>query len=223
MNIETVGHAGLLIRDDAGTPVLFTDPWITGSCYWRSWWLQNYPTPELLAELKSVAYCFITHEHPDHFHTASIRQLGQDMRLSEPRLAPGPHRAVPVRRRDIMPSWSQRFEWMAVHPDVRILSIPLFNDDSVLVIDTPDAVIVNQNDSKPRTRAAAPAARGPRRDRAGEAADSAQQLFAGQHREQLRARRAARQHEGEGAATCATSPSNCRLLASTTSCRSRAR
>jgi UDP-MurNAc hydroxylase len=66
MDIETVGHAGLLVRDDQGTPVLFTDPWISGSCYWRSWWLQNYPAPELVAELQRSRYCVITHEHPDH-------------------------------------------------------------------------------------------------------------------------------------------------------------
>jgi hypothetical protein len=44
------------------------------------------------------------------------------------------------------------FEWRAIHADVQLLSIPLFNDDSVLVINTPTAVVVNLNDSKPRPR-----------------------------------------------------------------------
>ena len=44
------------------------------------------------------------------------------------------------------------FQWRAIHADVQLLSIPLFNDDSVLVINTPTAVVVNLNDSKPRTR-----------------------------------------------------------------------
>lgn len=151
MNIETVGHAGLLLRDDRGTPVLFTDPWITGSCYWRSWWLQNYPTPELLADLRSAAYCVITHEHPDHFHTASIRLLGQRLHYLSPELPQG--RIVPYLteqgcRASVLPA----FEWRAIHQDVQLLSIPLFNDDSVLVINTPTAVVVNLNDSKPRPR-----------------------------------------------------------------------
>ena len=149
MNIETVGHAGLLIRDDAGAPLLFTDPWVAGSCYWRSWWLQNYPGPELLQELKSVPYCFITHEHPDHFHTASIRQLGRDTRYLSPEFPQGhitQYLSAQGHRADVVPA----LRWVSVHPDVRILSIPLFNDDSLLVIDTPHAVIVNQNDSKPR-------------------------------------------------------------------------
>src|SRR5262245_58515053 len=86
MDIETLGHAGLLIRDGDGEPLLFTDPWITGSCYWRSWWLQNYPGDELVAELRRVRYCFISHEHPDHFHTASIRFLGRQIEFLSPEL-----------------------------------------------------------------------------------------------------------------------------------------
>jgi hypothetical protein len=149
MNIETVGHAGLLIRDDAGAPVLFTDPWIAGSCYWRSWWLQNYPSPALLEELKTVAYCFITHEHPDHFHTASIRQLGKGVRYLTPEFPHG-HIEGYLSGQGYQVSVVPALKWVSLHPQVRILSIPLFNDDSVLVIDTPQAVIVNQNDSKPR-------------------------------------------------------------------------
>jgi hypothetical protein len=149
MNIETVGHAGLLIRDGAGAPVLFTDPWVSGSCYWRSWWLQNYPGPELMAELRSVTYCLITHEHPDHFHTASIRQLGKTTRFLCPDFAQGriaPYLAEQGLDVTVVPAMT----WVSLHPDVRILSIPLPNDDSVLVVDTPTAVIINQNDSKPR-------------------------------------------------------------------------
>jgi len=42
------------------------------------------------------------------------------------------------------------FEWRTIHDGIQILSIPLFNDDSVLVVNTPTAVIVNLNDAKPR-------------------------------------------------------------------------
>jgi hypothetical protein len=151
MDIETVGHAGLLIRDDQGVPVLFTDPWITGSCYWRSWWLQNYPREELLRELQSVAWCFITHEHPDHFHTASIRLLGKSVRYLSADVPQG-RIAGYLTAQGYNAAVVPAFQWTAIHPDVRLLSIPLFNDDSVLVIDTPTAVIINLNDSKPRRR-----------------------------------------------------------------------
>jgi hypothetical protein len=150
VEIETLGHAGLLLRD-SGEPILFTDPWITGSCYWRSWWLQNYPDAALLEELKRVKYCFITHEHPDHFHTASIRLLGKRIHFLSPEL-PQEHIARYLSGLGYEASVVPAFRWKTIHPNVRILSIPLFNDDSALLIDTPDAVIINLNDSKPRPR-----------------------------------------------------------------------
>jgi hypothetical protein len=40
-------------------------------------------------------------------------------------------------------------QWHHLHPKVSVLSIPLPNDDSVLLVNTPTALIVNLNDSKP--------------------------------------------------------------------------
>jgi hypothetical protein len=148
MDIETLGHAGLLVRDDAGDPVLFTDPWISGSCYWRSWWLQNYPSEALLEELKRARFCYITHEHPDHFHTASIRLLGAGPHFLCPTL-PQEHIAGYLSRQGCAVSVVPPFQWRPLHPDVTILSIPLWNDDSVLLVDTPSAVVINVNDAKP--------------------------------------------------------------------------
>lgn len=149
MEIETVGHAGLLLRDDDGRPLLFTDPWVTGSCYWRSWWLQNYPDEKLLDELRTVPTCLITHEHPDHFHTASIRFLGKGTRYLSPEFPNGrivPYLSSQGYEASVLPA----FTWTSIHPDVQLLSIPLLNDDSVLLVSTPTAIIVNLNDSKPR-------------------------------------------------------------------------
>mgnify|MGYP001354926004 FL=1 len=67
-SVETIGHACIVLRKPGGTPVLFTDPWLIGSCYWRSWWLQNYPSEEQISELQKAKFCYITHEHPDHLH-----------------------------------------------------------------------------------------------------------------------------------------------------------
>lgn len=149
MELETLGHASLLIRDDGGAPVLLTDPWLTGSCYWRSWWLQNYPDQHLLNDVNRVPYCFITHEHPDHFHTASIRTLNRDTLFLAPALPEehiGTYLAAHGCRAEVVPP----LEWKTLRPGVRILSIPLFNDDSALLVDTPTAFIINLNDSKPR-------------------------------------------------------------------------
>lgn len=39
MPFKILSHASLLINSDANE--LLVDPWLIGSCYWRSWW--NYP------------------------------------------------------------------------------------------------------------------------------------------------------------------------------------
>ena len=151
MEIETLGHAGLLIRDDEGSPLLLTDPWLIGSCYWRSWWLQNYPSKEQLEDIARVKYCYITHEHPDHFHTASIRKLSKNIKFLCPSL-PQEHIAKYLSSQGFSSEAVPQFQWKEIHPEVRILSIPLYNDDSALLIDTPAAFIINLNDSKPRAK-----------------------------------------------------------------------
>ena len=150
MNIETVGHAGLLVRDDQGTPVLFTDPWISGSCYWRSWWLQNYPAPELMAELQRGALLL---DHARAPRSLSHRQHPRARVRACTTSAPTCRTVASCRtcpRRGYRASTLPAFEWRAIHDDIQILSIPLFNDDSVLLVNTPTAVIVNLNDAKPR-------------------------------------------------------------------------
>ena len=78
MILQTIGHASILLRNKKNEPVLLSDPWLLGSCYWRSWWLQNYPTAAEFDELQKVKYCYVTHEHPDHYHLPSIRKLGKN-------------------------------------------------------------------------------------------------------------------------------------------------
>jgi UDP-MurNAc hydroxylase len=72
MQFTILSHAGLLV-EHAGVRVV-CDPWLLGSCYWRSWW--NFPEPdeELLADLRAD-FVYLTHLHWDHFHGPSLRKL----------------------------------------------------------------------------------------------------------------------------------------------------
>src|SRR6185436_10057463 len=166
MNIETLGHAALLLRDDDNQPVLLTDPWLKGSCYWRSWWLQNYPSDAEWEEVNRVKYCYVTHEHPDHFHTYTIRKMSDENQFFAPLLAEDnitkflteigkKAKALEYLKWHTLEVGGQKSEagdlTSGLPPPIRILSIPLYNDDSVLLIDTPTAFIINQNDSKPQT------------------------------------------------------------------------
>ena len=71
--LNTLGHASIALYRDGEAPLLLTDPWLIGSVYWRSWWLQNYPDE---AELDWLA--------------------GSGLRLRDPRASrPFPHAVDP--------------------------------------------------------------------------------------------------------------------------------
>jgi Beta-lactamase superfamily domain len=146
--IKTLGHASLLLIDDNNSPLLLTDPWLIGSAYWRSWWLQNYPDPSLIDTVAHTKYVYITHEHPDHLHLPSIRKIGKQSNYLCPDL---PHIEMPSFMKgegldvQILPTC----QWLSLNQDISICSIALWNDDSILLIKTPKALIININDAKP--------------------------------------------------------------------------
>ncbi|MEB3350060.1 MAG: MBL fold metallo-hydrolase [Cyanobacteriota bacterium] len=75
MKFSVLGHACLYIEHEGVR--LITDPWLFGSCYWRSWW--NYPEPDLevIANLHPT-HVYLTHLHWDHYHGPSLRKFYKD-------------------------------------------------------------------------------------------------------------------------------------------------
>ena len=128
--------------------MLATDPWLVGSVYWRSWWLQNYPTADEIDWLAKSARIYITHEHPDHFNMPTIRRLGYSSAYLFPALAERGYLDYMTQqgyRASIVPP----SQWRRIDDDLSIMSIPVWNDDSLLLVDTPTALILNLNDAKP--------------------------------------------------------------------------
>jgi UDP-MurNAc hydroxylase len=72
LQITILSHAGLCV-EHKGVRIV-ADPWLVGSCYWRSWWNFPEPPPELIADLQPD-YIYLTHLHWDHFHGASLKKL----------------------------------------------------------------------------------------------------------------------------------------------------
>jgi UDP-MurNAc hydroxylase len=72
MRFTILSHAGLLVEHDDKRIVC--DPWLLGSCYWRSWWNFPEPNPELVADLRAD-FVYLTHLHWDHFHGPSLKKL----------------------------------------------------------------------------------------------------------------------------------------------------
>ena len=149
MFLTTIGHATLLVSErEGGAPVVATDPWVIGSCYWRSWWLERYPSAEQVDRLRAAANIYFTHEHPDHFHTPSLRRIGKAPRALVPELSRdsmGSYMRERGMRADVLPAG----DWVPLGSGVRVLSLPTVANDSALLIDTPSALIANLNDARP--------------------------------------------------------------------------
>ncbi len=70
MKFTVISHACLYIEHKETK--LLIDPWLIGSCYWRSWW--NYPEPKIdLVKSLKPTHIYITHLHWDHYHGPSLR------------------------------------------------------------------------------------------------------------------------------------------------------
>ncbi len=146
MRFTVLSHAGLLV-EHAGKQIL-CDPWLLGSCYWRSWW--NYPPvdPALIENLKPD-YIFLTHLHWDHFHGPSLRKFAR----STPIVIPQDHF---TRMGDDL--CAMRFTniielphgaCLPIAPDFRVFSYHFLpTTDSALAIEAGQQVLLNANDCK---------------------------------------------------------------------------
>jgi Beta-lactamase superfamily domain len=145
--LKTIGHATLVLFEDE-VPLIATDPWLIGSVYWRSWWLEKYPSAEEFEQVENAKHVYYTHSHPDHFHYPTLRKLGKVSTL-HPRFAqyelPGFLKGEGFPVTELEP-----WRWYELTDTVRIASIPVPIDDSILIIETPNAYIANLNDSVPR-------------------------------------------------------------------------
>jgi hypothetical protein len=147
--LQTLGHATLLLLAD-GDPLVATDPWLLGSVYWRSWWLERNPSDADIDLVRRARHLYVTHSHPDHFHWPSLRRLGP-RRVLHPRF---PRYPVPsfLEQHGYPSEILEPWQWYRIGHGVRMASVPVPVDDSILVIDCPAATIVNLNDSSPIRR-----------------------------------------------------------------------
>ena len=86
LSVTVLGHACMLVELN-GSRIL-VDPWLIGSCYWRSWW--HFPRPvEVTPELFNVDAIYLTHGHFDHFHFPSLRKFDRAVKIIVPRFITG--------------------------------------------------------------------------------------------------------------------------------------
>ncbi len=149
MRLETFGHACLKVTQ--GETGVIVDPWIVGSCYWRSWW--HFPAIDTPVEeiVRGVRFIYLTHEHWDHTHYPSLRKFPADITILLAKTT------VP-RMRDNMQTLGFRNVIELPHgkpvrlaPDLEVTSYQFgVVNDSALVIGDGRTTILNLNDSKLR-------------------------------------------------------------------------
>ncbi len=83
MKFTILSHAGLNAAHDGVSVVV--DPWLAGSCYWRSWWNFPEPDPAVIEGLKPD-FIYLTHLHWDHFHGPSLRRFDRGTPILVPKL-----------------------------------------------------------------------------------------------------------------------------------------
>jgi len=142
---ETLSNASVLVREN-GQPVLATDPWLFGTCYFGSWALDHPLSDDQLATMHRAEYYWISHGHPDHLHHDSLATLPRGKKILLPDHY-SPEIADTLRSDGFDVTILKYRQWFRLSPGVRIMCIDNMNQDGVLLIEAGDSLLVNLNDS----------------------------------------------------------------------------
>lgn len=149
MRFTVLGHGALVV--EAAGKRLLADPWLAGSCYWRSWW--HYPPNEVRADDLAPDFVYLSHHHFDHFHYPSMRKLDRSATVLVPRFGV-----------NVMPAEVRRLGFSQVRevdhgeivqlaPGLRLASFQYGFDDSALLLESDGEVLADLNDCKVRGKA----------------------------------------------------------------------
>lgn len=146
MRIEYLNHASVIIKS-AGQSLL-CDPWFSGTAFGGGWGLQFY-NPEALKKAAACTHLWISHFHPDHLHMPTLKQLAAlspeitalanesaNFRISEALQQAG--------FRNIVPLYERRK--LSLTSDLKVTRYPTAGIDNMLLIETPEGMILNYND-----------------------------------------------------------------------------
>ncbi|HLG85817.1 MAG TPA: hypothetical protein VKZ79_01315 [Alphaproteobacteria bacterium] len=145
IKFETLGNATIQLFDESG-PVLATDPWLVGTCYFGSWALDHALTPEQIANVVNSKFIWISHGHPDHLHHQSLDLLPRGKKILLPDHYDSEIHNFLIERGFDVTVLPYR-KWFRVSPQIEVMCLDNINQDAILVVRLGDALLINLNDS----------------------------------------------------------------------------
>jgi UDP-MurNAc hydroxylase len=145
MRFTVIGHACLFI--ETGSERILVDPWLSGSCYWRSWW-HFPPNTDIRPEFLEPDFVYLSHHHFDHFHYPSLRRISKRARVLIPRFG------VDMMRQELDQLGFKDVielphgEPMPLGRGTRVASYQYGPDDSAFVVARAGVVLADLNDCK---------------------------------------------------------------------------
>lgn len=146
LGFETIGNATLIVHDHK--PVLVTDPWTKGSAYFGSWTRAHEIPAEQMEAIENCDYIWLSHGHPDHLSIPSLNPM-KDKKILLADHAGG-RIANDMRGLGFDVQVMEDRVWTNLSPNVNAVSVPDYNQDSLLLVDVGGALLVNLNDMTPR-------------------------------------------------------------------------
>lgn len=144
LGFETCGNATLVVRD-RDSPVLVTDPWVSGLQYFGSWSLPYRFTPEQTAAWPKAKWVWVSHGHPDHLNLESLRAFPQATILVPAHR--GGRIATELRAAGFKVLDLEDGRWYALSDRVRLLCFADWNQDATALIALGERCgILNLND-----------------------------------------------------------------------------
>jgi hypothetical protein len=143
IGFETIGNA-IVVCHDRG-PILATDPWLMGNAYFGSWTFSHLIPKEQFEAIRQCQFIWLSHGHPDHLCSESIRFL-------RPRTILLPDH---VGRRIFNSLCELGFNvqilqdrtWVRLTDRIRVMCIADYNQDGILLIDVGGRLVANLNDA----------------------------------------------------------------------------
>ena len=146
MEFKILGHACLLVKTKTHSVII--DPWLLGSCYWRSWW--NFPGAVFdEQELRNVDAVIISHIHWDHWHGPTLKRFFKGKHVivpDEPSMrSRNDLRAIGFKSVEAVP----HAKTVTVgNIEITLHQFGLFLNDAAIVIQADGKTLLNANDAK---------------------------------------------------------------------------